>query len=183
MSNYMPEAEVIIRTALYFIRNHITEGPVKISIDGAHIKTGDTVHFKIKDFLKENGCVKTDGNEVRWQGTYKINEYNPSLEIVSRSGEGDVVIPLASGKRLLIEAKKGGGDMKGNQEYPLMREAIGQVLTNGNYDQNTILGVAVPCTEKSRELADRWSKYELIRRCEITFLLVESDGNVVIIGG
>ena len=52
----MKEAEVSIRVALYYIRNSITKENVQISIDGAHIKTKNTVHFDIFGFLKENGC-------------------------------------------------------------------------------------------------------------------------------
>lgn len=43
----MTEVEVIIRLAVYFITNGLTKENVKVSIDGAHVKTGNTVHCDI----------------------------------------------------------------------------------------------------------------------------------------
>ncbi len=39
----MQEAEVSLRIALYYIRNKKTDRGVKVSIDGAHIKTGNSI--------------------------------------------------------------------------------------------------------------------------------------------
>ena len=47
----MTEPEVSIRLALYYIKNRMTDEIVTVSIDGAHVKTGSTVHFPIQDFL------------------------------------------------------------------------------------------------------------------------------------
>ena len=101
-----------------------------------------------------------------------------ALEITSKPGEGNVVLKLDSGKKLLIEAKKGRGNKAGNPEYPLMREAIGQLMTSSFADENTLLGGAVPYSEKSLELACRWSKLPMIQRCGITFLLVKENGDL-----
>ena len=43
----MTEAEVILRLAMYYIKNGLTQEHVTVSIDGAHVKTGNTVHFEI----------------------------------------------------------------------------------------------------------------------------------------
>ena len=43
---------------LYYLKNHLTDEDIYVSIDGAHVKTGNTVHFDIWSFLKENGCIK-----------------------------------------------------------------------------------------------------------------------------
>lgn len=175
---FMPEAEVSLRIAQFFINKMMTSELVKVSIDGAQVKTGETIHFNIREFLIENGFEKMDGDMHRWQGRYCLNNGTGQLDISSRPGEGDVVVILSNRSRLVIESKKGGGRRQGSREYSLMREAIGQLLTNGCFDEKTIIGVAVPYTEKSKELAEKWSKYELIRRCGIIFLLVEKDGNV-----
>ena len=68
----MTEPEVSLRLAIYSIKNHLTEQDVKVSIDGAQIKTGKALHFDIKGFLSENHCEKTDGDFDRWQGQYCI---------------------------------------------------------------------------------------------------------------
>jgi len=34
----MTEAEVILRIALYYLKNHLTDEDVYVSIDGAHVK-------------------------------------------------------------------------------------------------------------------------------------------------
>lgn len=86
----MKEAEVSIRVALHYICNNNTKENVQISIDGAHIRTKDTVNFDIFTFLKESGCKKLDGNNARWQGLYEVHGYEPKIEISSQPGIGDV---------------------------------------------------------------------------------------------
>ena len=49
----MKEAEVSLRVAIYYITNNLTSEDVIVSLDGAHIKTKDTVHFKIFDFISK----------------------------------------------------------------------------------------------------------------------------------
>lgn len=173
----MKEAEVSIRTALYYIRNNITKENVRISIDGAHIKTKDTVHFDIWNFLKENGCIKVDENDVRWQGVYKVVGYEPQIEICSQPGIGDVRVILPNNCILNIESKK-GNSKKGNAEYPLMREAIGQLMTTQYDDENIIPVVAVPYSAKSYELAKRWREYKKIKDANIHFILVHESGEI-----
>ena len=176
----MKEAEVSIRIALYYICNNITRENVRISIDGAHIKTKDTIHFDIWDFLKQNGCKKIDENDTRWQGIYEIVGYEPKIEICSQPGIGDVRIILPDGYTLHIESKK-GTDKNGNTEYPLMREAIGQLMTTEYSTDKIIPVVAVPYSQKSYELAKRWSKYEKIQTANIHFILVCENGEIMYI--
>ena len=178
--NLMKEAEVSLRIALYYICNNITKENVQVSIDGAHIKTNDTVYFDIWSFLKENGCQKIDGNNERWQGKYKIIGYEPEFEICSRPGIGDVRVVLANNRILHIESKK-GTNKKGNTEYPLMREAIGQLMTTHYEGNNVIPVVAVPYSSKSYELAKRWSKYKKIQDANIHFILVYENDNILYI--
>ncbi len=176
----MKEAEVSIRIALYYICNNITKENVRISIDGAHIKTNDTVHFDIFSFLKENGCRKVDENDVRWRGTYEVYGYEPQIEISSQPGIGDVEVVLPNDCILHIESKK-GTNKKGNMEYPLMREAIGQLMTTQYSGDNVIPIVAVPYSSKSYELANRWSGYPKIQNANIHFILVRENGEVLYI--
>ena len=60
-----------------------------------------------------------------------------------------------------------------------MREAIGQLMTNENMLLNAIPTVAVPFSERSFNLAKKWSKLERIRQAGIKFLLVKEDGSVI----
>ena len=176
----MKEAEVSIRIALYYIQNNITRENVKISIDGAHIKIKDTVHFDIFNFLKEHGCKKVEGNDSRWQGVYEVHGYETKIEISSRPGIGDARVVLPNNCILHIESKK-GSNKTGNSEYPLMREAIGQLMTTEYEGENIIPVVAVPYSPKSCELAERWSKYKKIQDANIHFILVKDTDEILYI--
>ena len=66
----MTEPEVSLAIAMYYIRNGETSKDVAVSIDGAHIRTKDVIHFDIVGFLKENGYYQCD-NVDKWQGEYK----------------------------------------------------------------------------------------------------------------
>lgn len=176
----MKEAEVSIRVALYYICNNITKENVQISIDGAQIKTKDTLHFDILNFLKEKGCRKIDGMDARWQGVYEVHGYEPKFEISSKPGIGDVTVTLPDGFILHIESKK-GTNRKGNTEYPLMREAIGQLMTTQYDIDNVIPVVAVPYSAKSYELAKRWCEYKKIKDANIHFILVHENGEILYI--
>ena len=72
----MTEAEVILRLAMHYINNHLTEEHVMASIDGAHVKTGNTVRFDNFDFLRSEGFEKVDAEVDRWQGEYLIDGYD-----------------------------------------------------------------------------------------------------------
>lgn len=176
----MQEAEIILRVALYHIMNDLTKETVTASIDGAHIKTREQIHFDIWAFLQQNGCIKTDNDYQRWQGEYEVTGYQPHIIITSQSGIGDVNLRLADGSNLYVECKKGKPGKSG-QEYPLMREAIGQLMTGCELTDNMIPVVAVPYSEKSFELAGRWQQYSQIKQVGIRFYLVKDDGTIVIV--
>ena len=172
----MTEPEVSIRLALYYIKNRMTGEMVTVSIDGAHIKTGSTVHFPIQDFLTSVGCRKVVSDD-RWQGIYEVEGYKEKIEIVSNSGIGDVRVHLKNGKILYVESKKGKAN-KSSQEYSLMREAIGQLMTGIALSGDIIPMVAVPYSSKSYELANRWCSLEQIKIIGIQFALIHDDGKV-----
>ncbi len=173
----MQEAEVSLRVALYYIRNKLTKKDVIVSIDGAQIKTGDKVHFDIWKFLNDNDCVKIDGSTDRWQGTYSVSGYSEHIVISSSPGMGDVNVFLLNGKRLYVESKKGRPN-RSSQEYPLMREAIGQLMTSCELSEEIVPMVAVPFSEKIYELAVKWGAYPQIQQIGIGFLLVKEDGEI-----
>lgn len=176
----MQEAEVSLRLAIYHITNKLTNDNIEVCIDGAQIKTKDKVHFDIYEFLAANGIVKVQGEAGKWQGLYRIAGYEPLIHISSRPGIGDVKIKLLSGKKIYAECKKGKKNKSG-QEYPLMREAIGQLMTGCELTYDMIPVVAVPYSEKSVTLARKWSVYTQIKDLGIKFYLVKEDGNIEIL--
>lgn len=175
----MNEAEVSLYIALYYIKNKLTIEDVYVAIDGAHVKTGEDIHFDIKGFLRDSGLIKTDHDLERWQGTYKISDDLPGIIIHSKPGIGDVNIKTRDGKTIYVESKKGDLTRKRGQEYPLMREAIGQLMTGIELNDSIVPVVAVPYTEKSYTLATKWSEYAQMKLIGIQFILVKEDGDII----
>ena len=175
----MTEPEVSIYIALHYIKHALTDEDIHVSLDGAHIKTGNNVWFDIKGFLKEHGCSKLDSPGEGWQGEYAVEGYTPHIIITSKPGMGDINIQTLDGKTLLIESKK--GNKKHGQEYPLMREAIGQLMTGGDLMKNIVPIVAVPYSSKSCELANRWIRLPQIKQAGIKFMLVREEGHILYI--
>ena len=106
----MTEAEVILRLAMYYIKNNLTKEHVTVSLDGAHIKTGNTVHFDIFSFLKDQGLWKLENEPTRWQGEYAFSDYDSHIIISSTPGIGDVNAKLKDGSVVYAECKKGKKD-------------------------------------------------------------------------
>lgn len=177
----MQEPEVSLRIAMKYIREGKTKCDVNVSIDGAHIKTKEAVHFDLMNFMNRNGYTNCNGNDGCWRGTYKTEDYTPGIVVSSTPGIGDVSITLKDGRTMYIESKKikkGSGG-----EYPAMREAIGQIMTNCPDCFDVIPVVAVPYTEKSEALARKWSKNKRIRNAEICFMLVHDNGEITFVNG
>lgn len=103
----MQEAEISLFVALHFIKNRKTEKDIYVSVDGAHVKTGDSIHFDIVKFLEEHRLIKEDDDQSRWQGIYKISNELPRIIVHSRPGSGDVNITLKDGRTVYVESKKG----------------------------------------------------------------------------
>ena len=96
----MQEPEVSLRVAMHYIENGKTSADVTVSIDGAHVKTKDVVHFDITDFMRQNGYSKCDGDNARWQGEYQADVSLPKIIVSSKPGIGDVAIALNDRKFL-----------------------------------------------------------------------------------
>ena len=172
----MQEPEVSLRIAMKYIQDGMTNEDVIVSIDGAHVKTKDTIHFDIESFMCENGYKKCDGNSSRWQGDYENTSFSPRIIICSKPGIGDVNILLNDGRTLFVESKKIKSGSGG--EYPAMREAIGQLMTGCPDRADVVPVVAVPYTAKSAEHAREWSSNARIRTAGIRFMLVHANGNL-----
>jgi hypothetical protein len=174
----MPEAEVSLRLAFYLIEQGLAASDVQVAIDGAQVKTTNTVHFDIAEFLRGLGWIKpaTDGI---WQGTYAHAHHRPKVIIHSKPGRGDLLVELIDGRTLRVECKKGPlVRSRSSQEYPLLREGLGQLLALESVGERDLLAVAVPGSPKFEELAQRWRQAPLVNRFGICILTVGRDNQV-----
>ena len=48
----MPEAEVSLRFACSLIESEVVVGEVDVALDGAQVRTGETVHFPVLEFRR-----------------------------------------------------------------------------------------------------------------------------------
>ncbi|MEI7637463.1 MAG: hypothetical protein WCJ37_09170 [Syntrophus sp. (in: bacteria)] len=173
----MSEAEVSLRLAFHLLRHNLVVSDVSVAIDGAQIKTLNEYHFHITEFLEQNGCRQCEAS-VGWSGAYSLG-CSHHMIIHSNPGKGDVVAQMKSGHELRVESKKGPlVRTRSSAEYPLLREALGQLITIESVDQNDILAVAVPKSEKFESLATRWREAPLIKKAGIRILTVARDGTV-----
>lgn len=173
----MTEPEVSLYIALYFIKNELTDKNVHVSIDGAHVKTKNTIHFEIEDFYLKNGFKKLDTECDKWQGELAIEGYDAHIIVTSKSGIGDVVIETKDDSTIIVESKK----FSKEKGYSLMREAIGQLMTGSAFGERIKPVVAISYTEKSNELAKKWVSLPQIKNAGITFFLVKDDGTLCIV--
>jgi hypothetical protein len=174
----MPEAEVSLRLAFWLLERGHADGRVDVAIDGAQVRVGDTIHFNLSGFLEERSWRKLSASSA-WQCEYELAAGCGTVRVHSNPGRGDVVARLRSGHTLRVECKKGPLTRSpSSQEYPLIREALGQLLTIQEIGENDILAVAVPHTAKFEELAVRWRNAPLIKRFDIRILTVDRNGNV-----
>ena len=174
----MAEAEVSLRLAFFLLDEDLVSSEVAVAIDGAQIRTQDLVHFPILDFLKTFGCENSQ-SDGSWQGSYVWRTGSGRIRIHSSPGQGDVVARLRSGHTLRVECKKGPlMRSESSQEYPLMREALGQLLTISSVATDDILAIAVPKSPKFQELAARWRRAPLIERFGIRILTVDRNNRV-----
>lgn len=174
----MPEAEVSLRLAFYLIRSGLATSDVHVAIDGAQVKTTNTIHFAIAEFLRGLTWSKGMADDI-WQGNYAHPEHKHRVIIHSTPGRGDVVAELTTGRILRVESKKGPlVRSKSSQEYPLLREALGQLLTIESVGERDLLAVAVPQSPKFEELARRWREAPLIKKFGICLLTVNRDNEV-----
>src|SRR5262249_51986463 len=115
-----------------------------------------------------------------WQCDWINSSKSSKIRIHSNPGRGDVVARLTSGHTFRAECKKGPlVRSQSSPEYPLLREALGQLLTIGEVSDTDLLAVAVPHSPKFQELAQRWRQAPLIARFGIRILTVDQEGAVL----
>jgi len=175
----MPEAEVSLRLAFWLLDTGVAAGTVEVALDGAQVQVGGVVTFDIDDFMRRAGWQKRNGDRA-WQCDWCSSSASSDIRIHSNPGRGDVVARLRSGRTLRVECKKGPLERsRSSAEYPLLREALGQLLTVAEVEDGDLLGVAVPHSSKFQELAERWRRAPLISRLGILVLTVTQTGEVI----
>lgn len=178
LKDRMPEAEVTLRLAMYLISGSYTNNDVVCAIDGAQVKVGSTVIFPIIEFLNAEGWIGLEQDE-KWQGKFVHENFSQGIIIHSSSGEGDLVSSLTNGFKLRVESKKGPIVSKpGSKEYPLIREAIGQLMTIEHANDDDILAVAVPESTKFCELAVQWRARPLMKHSGIHIITVNRNNQI-----
>jgi hypothetical protein len=111
-----------------------------------------------------------------WQGMYERE--GQRLSVHARSGVGDVVARVGE-KRVRAECKGGPLIKKpGSREYPILRGALGQIVTVERVGADDVLVVAVPYTQQFRRLAVKWREAPLVTRTGIQIVPVGRDGEV-----
>lgn len=174
----MSEAEVSLLLAIHLIASQRSTSDVQVAIDGAQVKIGDNHHFKVIEFMRSRGWEQEQASD-RWQCKYTDARYGRSIVVHSQSGQGDVTAKLTNGESLLVESKKGTlTNSKSSSEYPLIREALGQLITLESIPEKVQLAVAMPHGERFVKLAERWRKAPLIVRAGIRLLTVSPTGEV-----
>lgn len=175
-SSKMTEAEVSLRAAQFLATASRVAGPIEVAIDGAQVQIGRRQVFPVQQFMAD--CGWSQDATHSWRGTYKKDSLSDII-VGSEPGRGDVRADLTGGTIIRLESKKGPlFRSKASQEYPLLREALGQLLTVKEPAENEILGAAVPKGERFEELAVRWRLAPLIVRTGIRIVLVGRDGSV-----
>ncbi|EGR2435111.1 hypothetical protein AWJ09_12795 [Vibrio cholerae] len=174
----MSEAEVTLRLAMYLIKSSYTNDDVICAIDGAQVKVGSTIIFPIVEFLNAEGWIGLEQDE-KWQSKFINEEFSQGIIIHSASGEGDLVSNLTNGYTLRVESKKGPMVSKpGSKEYPLIREAIGQLMTVEYANEDDILAVAVPESPKFLDLARQWRDRPLMKHAGIHIITVNRNNRI-----
>jgi hypothetical protein len=174
----MSEAQVSLLLAIHLVSTEKVASDVQVALDGAQVKIGNDQHFDVVSFMDSHRW-KQHQDAPRWQGKYVNGQSKHSIVVHSQSGQGDVTAILLTGETLLVESKKGTlVNSKSSSEYPLIREALGQLLTIETVPENVILAVAVPHGERFIKLAERWRKAPLLVRLGLRILTVSSTGAV-----
>lgn len=174
----MSEAEVSLRLAIFLIVSELAASDVEVALDGAQIRLGDVQYFDVGQFLGKEGW-RPEQDLPRWQCRYLLQSREFGLVVHSQSGKGDVTATLRSGQRLVVEAKKGTlTASSSSSEYPLVREALGQLLTLESVPQNALLAIAVPHGVRFIKLAERWRTAPLVVQSGIRILTVAPTGEV-----
>ncbi len=175
----MPEAEVSLRLAFFLLEQGLASSSIDVGIDQAQVRTKAGEIFPIEIFLEHCGWTLAQEGADTWRGTYSHRDFDHRLRLHSKPGVGDVACQLHKGGRLRAECKKGTlVRSKSSSEYPLLRGALGQLLTIEDLTLEDKLAIAVPASEKFNELAAQWRRAPLISKIPIKILTIDRERGV-----
>jgi hypothetical protein len=172
----MSEAEVILRLAFFVFSLHPSPSSVTVGLDRLHLHSDKQVTFPFVEFLRAEGWILQEPHPKHsWCGTYSNGAC--ILVVIPDSRKGDVIASIGN-KRLRAECKKGDLIAKrGSHENKLIHEAIGQLMTIEQVEDNDVLVVAVPATNHHQSKV-RWQSYPLMQRVKISIVTVARTGQV-----
>jgi hypothetical protein len=174
----MSEAEVSLRLATWLASRSHARGEIEVAIDGAQVNLRKADQFDLTAFLASHDWQKMNPSGT-WQDVYSSAGCDATIRVHSKTAGGDVVATLMTGRRLRVECKKGPlVRTESSPEYPIIREAFGQLLTLLEASETDILAIAVPHSPKFADLAERWRAAPLIRGFGIRILTVDRGGEV-----
>jgi hypothetical protein len=170
----MCETEVSLRLAFWLIREKLlSENDNKV-----FVAVPRAAKFDGPGFLRDNHWQRTRST-VDWQAQYHCPDAASRLVVCLVSGQGDVVCQLKDGRVFRAEAAKGPLFNSANsEEYRLLHEALGQLMTIEDASKQELLAVAVPRSPRFTKLAERWREAPLIKYLRIHILTVGRDGDV-----
>jgi hypothetical protein len=173
----MPEAEVALLLAFHLLNQPGSSGVAEVAIDGAQVRVGENEIFPMANFLADSQWTQVEQRgRNSWQGDYERNGHR--LEVHARSGVGDVVA-FVGARRFRAECKGGPYFKKpGSREYPLLRGALGQLLTVEHVDEGDVMVAAVPHTPRFKRLADDWRDRPIVANSKIEIVLVHRNGTI-----
>ena len=114
----MTEVEVSLYIAVYFIKNGLTEKDVHVSIDGAHVKTGTTVHFDIYDFYQKIGFKKL-GEKNECCAIEDVDFPEESFDVILSSLAFHYVADYENLIKKIYRMLKAGGNLVFTVEHPV----------------------------------------------------------------
>jgi len=163
--------------AFYHLNQPDSSGLAEVAIDGAQVRVGENEIFPITCNLSE--CQWTQDEQrgrKEWQGIYERDGQH--LKIHSTPGVGDVVRSVGP-TRFRAECK--GGPLirsPGGRELPILRGALGQLLTVEHVEDNDVMVAAVPFSPNLKSLADAWRDRPLVANSKIEIVLVHRNGSL-----
>ncbi len=171
----IPEAEVTLRLAFWFLSQAEPGGHAELAIDGAHVCL-TVPPFPIKEFLKKHGWAfrPPSGTSGDWRGIYVRK--GRTLNIASRRGFD---FQMSSGAKPVAAECKGGPleQTRGKGTHTILAEAIGQALT-ADAPPDADIWVAVPDSPGFEKAGRRIACVPAFQKTGIRIALVNTEGEV-----
>ena len=177
-ANRMSRTEVALRLARHLLARHLVSGDVDVALTGHELTRRDQPRFPVVRYLAERDCMLEE-RISGWQGRYSLKGAHHAFRLHDQPDVGDVVAPLASGRRLVAFVSAGLLDAsRSPAEHTLLRNALGRALTFEAVEPGDLCTAVVPRSPRFRALAVRWRAAPTVMRSGILILTVDRAGMV-----